>query len=41
MGFKELKQKLSGPKTAQYAMWLVLALLGLVIALAFLNSGTA
>lgn len=41
MEIKELMQKLSGPKMAQYAMWLVLALLGLVIALAFLNSGTA
>ena len=41
MGIKGLMQQLSGPKTAQYAMWIVLALLGLVIALAFLNSGTA
>lgn len=41
MGIKELVQNFSGPKTAQYAMWIVLALLGLVIAIAFLNSGTA
>ena len=40
MDIKELIQKFSGPTSAQYAMWIVLALLGLVIAIAFLNSGT-
>ena len=40
MEIRSLLQHFTGPKTAQYAMWAVLLLLVLVIAIAFLNSGT-
>ncbi len=41
MDIRDLLQNLSGPRTAQYAMWVVVLLMALGIVIAFLNSGLA
>ena len=41
MEIRNLLQNLSGPRTAQYAMWVVVMLMALGVVIAFLNSGFA